>query len=182
MTATFSQIFIQVVFSVKSRKNLIPQENLTEVFEYIAGIIRNKGQKPIIVGGGSNHIHALIGLKPGITVFALVRDIKNNSANFINQQDWLKEKFSWQNGFGAFSYGNSQIEKVNDYIRNQAEYHKTKTFREEFVAFLEIFEVEYEEKGLPPDVEEDLVMSNYRIINCGITHHSLILMVCFFTF
>jgi REP element-mobilizing transposase RayT len=153
MTGTYSQILIQIVFSVKNRKSLIPQENLEEVFEYISGIIRNKGQKPMIVGGVKDHIHILLGMKPGITVSALVRDIKNNSSNFINQQDWLSEKFSWQNGFGAFSYGNSQIEPVFNYIKNQAEHHKTKTFREEFVTFLERFGVEYEEKYLPTQVE-----------------------------
>lgn len=153
MTATYSQILIQIIFSVKNRKSLIPQQNLEEVFEYIAGIIRNKGQKPIIVGGVSNHIHILVGMKPGITVSALVRDVKNNSSNFINQQDWLTEKFSWQNGFGAFSYGNSQIEPVFNYIKNQAEHHKTKSFREEFVTFLERFGVEYEEKYLPVQIE-----------------------------
>ena len=153
MTATFSQIFIQIVFSVKNRKNMIPQENLEEVFEYITGIIRNKGQKPIIVGGISNHLHVFIGLKPGITVSGLVRDIKNNSTNFINQQDWIRKKFAWQNGFGAFSYGNSQVEQVFNYIKNQAEHHKTKTFREEFLAFLQKFNVDYEMKYLPPDLE-----------------------------
>ena len=153
MTTTYSQILIQIVFSVKSRKNLIPQENLEEVFEYMAGIIRNKGQKPIIVGGVSNHIHILVSMRPGTTISTLVRDIKNNSSNFINQKDWLSEKFSWQNGFGAFSYGNSQIEPVFNYIKNQAEHHKTKTFREEFVAFLEKFDVEYEEKYLPTQIE-----------------------------
>lgn len=153
MTATYSQILIQIVFSVKNRKSLIPQKNLEEVFEYMAGIIRNKGQKPIIVGGVSNHIHILLGIKPGITVSALVRDIKNNSTSFINQQDWMVEKFSWQNGFGAFSYGNSQIESVFNYIKNQEEHHKTKTFREEFIRFLEKFEVDFEEKYLPPQIE-----------------------------
>jgi putative transposase len=153
MRATFTQIFIHVVFSVKSRKNLIPQENLEEVFEYISGIIRNKGQKPIIVGGVSGHVHILMGLKPGVTVLAMVKTIKNNSANFINLQDWMREKFAWQNGFGAFSYGSSQVEKVSEYIKHQEELHKTNTFRDEFVAFLEIFEIDYEEKGLPPDIE-----------------------------
>ncbi len=153
MTATYSQILIQIVFSVKNRKSLIPQKNLEEVFEYMAGIIRNKGQKPIIVGGVSNHIHILLGMKPGITVSALVRDLKNNSTNFINQQDWMVEKFSWQNGFGAFSYGLSQVEQVYNYIKNQAEHHKTKTFREEFIGFLEKFEVDFEEKYLPPQIE-----------------------------
>ncbi|MCX6246392.1 MAG: IS200/IS605 family transposase [Bacteroidetes bacterium] len=149
MTATYSQIFIHVVFSVKNKKSLLPPENLEEVFEYISGIIRKKGQKPVIVGGVQNHVHVLIGMKPGVTVSALVRDIKNNSANFINQKDWIREKFSWQNGFGAFSYGSSQVEKVYEYIKNQAQYHKTKTFREEYVLFLERYNVEYQEKEIP---------------------------------
>jgi len=152
MTATYSQIFIQLVFGVKSRKNLIPQENLEEVFGYIAGIIRNKGHKPIIVGGMSNHVHIFIGLKPGVALSSLVRDIKNNSTNFINLQDWIPEKFSWQNGFGAFSYGNSQVEQVFNYIKNQQEHHKTKSFREEYLAFLQKFGVDYEEKYLPPEL------------------------------
>ena len=153
-------IFIQIIFSVKSRKNLIPQKNLEEVFEHIAGIIRNKGQNPVIVGGVSGHIHVFVGLRPEVVVSSMIRDIMNNSAKFINQQGWMPEKFAWHNGFGAFSYGYSQVEKVRNYIKNQAEYHKTKTFREEFVAFLEIFEVEYEEKGLPPDFEERFIMNN----------------------
>jgi len=160
MEKAYSSIFIQIVFSVKSRKNLIPQENLEEVFESIAGIIRNKGLNPVIVGGVSSHIHVFVELKPEVAVSSVVRDIKNISAKFINQEKWMPEKFSWQNGFGAFSYGYSQVEKVRNYIKNQAEYHKTKTFREEFVAFLEIFEVEYEEKGLPPDFEEQVSMSD----------------------
>jgi putative transposase len=153
MTSTFSQIFIQVVFSVKTRKNLIPQEKLEEVFEYIAGIIRNKGHKPIIVGGVSNHVHVFLGFRPGGNISGLVRDLKNNSTNFINQQEWMTDKFSWQNGFGAFSYGKSQVEQVYNYIRNQPEHHKTKSFREEYVIFLEKFGVDFEEKYLPPDIE-----------------------------
>jgi len=105
MTATFSQVFIQVVFSVKSHKNLIPQENLEEVFEYIAGIIRSKGHNPIVVGGVSNHVHIFAGFGPGSNISGFVRYIKNNSANFINRQEWMQDKFTWQNGFGVFSYG-----------------------------------------------------------------------------
>jgi len=153
MEKAYSSIFIQIIFSVNSRKNLIPQENLEEVFEYIAGIIRNKGLNPVIVGGVSGHIHVFVELKPEVVVSNMVRDIKNISAKFVNQEKWMPEKFSWQNGFGAFSYGKSQVEQVHNYIKTQAELHKTKTFREEFVAFLEKFNVEYEENGLPPEIE-----------------------------
>jgi len=149
MTETYSQIFIQIVFWVKCSKNEIPQENLQELFEYIAGIIRNKGQKPIIVGGISNHVHVFIGLKPSATVSAIVRDIKNNSTNFINEKHWLTEKFAWQNGFGSFSYSNSQVERVYNYIKNQAEHHRKKTYKEEYIEFLVKFNVKYNAKYLP---------------------------------
>jgi len=155
MTVTYSQIIIQIVLGVKNPKNLIPEENLPEVFDHITGIIRNKWQKTVIVGGVQDHIHILIRLKPGVPVSSLVRDIKSNSTNFINQQDWMKGKFAWQNGFGAFSYGNSQLELVKNYIKTQAEHHKTMSFREEYIAFLQKFDVVYEEKGLPQDLEKD---------------------------
>jgi putative transposase len=149
MTAMYYQILIHIVFSVKNRKSQIPPENLEEVFAYISGIIRKKGQNPVSVGGVTNHIHLFIGMKPGVSVSTLVRAIKNNSANFINQKDWIREKFSWQNGFGAFSCGSSQVERVHEYIKNQEELHKIKSFREEFVLFLEKYSVEYKEKNIP---------------------------------
>ena len=152
MKGTYSQIFVHIIFSVKKRENLIPENNLDEVFDYIAGVIRNKGQKPIIVGGVSNHIHAFIGLKPDVSVSSIARDIKNNSSKFINQKKWVTGKFNWQNGFGAFTYGNSQVGQVVNYIKNQAEHHKLSSFREEFAGFLERFNVEFEEKNLA-DIE-----------------------------
>jgi len=155
MTVTYSQIIIQIVLGVKNPKNLIPEENLPEVFDHITGIIRNKWQKTVIVGGVQDHIHILIRLKPGVPVSSLVRDIKSNSTNFINQQDWMKGKFAWQNGFGAFSYGNSQVEQVKNYIKTQPEHHKAMSFREEYIAFLQKFDVVYEEKGLPQDLGKD---------------------------
>ena len=153
MEKAFTSVFIHIIISVKSCKNMIPTEHLEEVFENISGIIRIKRQNPVIVGGVSGHVHVFVSLKQGITVTSLVKDIKNNSANYINLQDWMKEKFAWQNGFGAFSYGNSQVEQVSNYIRHQDEIHKTKTFREEYIAFLQKFGVDFEEKGLPPDFE-----------------------------
>lgn len=110
MAGTFSQIHIQVVFAVKGRENLIAKTWNDELNKYIAGIINGKGQKTIIVNGTANHIHAFFGLRPSISLSDLVRDIKNNSTNFINKKKLSKYKFSWQEGFGAFSYGYSQME------------------------------------------------------------------------
>jgi REP element-mobilizing transposase RayT len=148
MPGTFSQVYIQVVFAVKGRNNLIGKQWKDELHKYIAGIIKGKEQKPIIVNGMPDHIHAFIGLRPSMAISDLVRDIKNNSSNFINGKKWVKGRFSWQEGYGAFSYSHSQIETVYNYILNQEQHHRKKTFREEYIAFLKKFDVPYEERFL----------------------------------
>jgi putative transposase len=148
MPGTFSQIYIQVVFAVKGRENLISKEWKEDLHKYIAGIIKGKGQKSIIVNGMPDHIHAFIGLRPAMSISDLVRDIKNNSSNFINDNKFVKGKFSWQEGYGAFSYSHSHIENVYQYILNQEEHHKKKTFKDEYIDFLTKFNVDYDEKYL----------------------------------
>jgi putative transposase len=148
MPSTFSQIYIQYVFAVRGRKNLLQKPWRDEVFKYIAGIIKGKDQKPIIVNGVADHVHVFVGLKPSMRISDLVRDIKNNSSNFINDQKYLTEKFSWQEGYGAFSYAHSQIDNVYRYIANQEEHHKTKNFRKEYLDLLKKYDIEYNEKYL----------------------------------
>ena len=98
MAGTFSQIYIQVVFAVQSRETLLQKPWREEVFKYMAGIIKGKNQKPIIINGISNHVHLFIGLKPSMALSDLVRDVKNNTSNFINNQKFVRGKFSWQEG------------------------------------------------------------------------------------
>ena len=148
MPGTFSQIYIQIVFAVKGRNNFISKSWNTELYKYIAGIIKGKEQKPIIVNGMPDHIHAFIGLRPAMPIPAIARDIKNNSSNFINAQKFIKRKFSWQEGYGAFSYSHSHMGNVYHYILNQERHHKKKTCREEYLELLKKFEIEYEEKYL----------------------------------
>ncbi|HAY3564382.1 TPA: IS200/IS605 family transposase [Elizabethkingia meningoseptica] len=148
MAGTFSQIYIQYVFTVKGRQNLLRKPWREEVFKYIAGIIKEKGQKSIIVNGVADHVHVFVGLKPSMNISDLVRDIKNNSSKFINEQNWVTGKFCWQEGYGVFSYAHSQIDSVYQYILNQEEHHRTKTFKEEYLYFLKKFEIEYDEKYL----------------------------------
>jgi len=112
MPGTFSQLYIQYVFAVKGRENLIRPAFENEVYKYIAGIIYGKEQKPLAVNGMPDHIHVLVGLKPAMRISDLIRDIKNNSCNFINEKGWLKQKFSWQEGYGVFSYSESNYGKV----------------------------------------------------------------------
>ncbi len=148
MAGTFSQIYIQIVFAVKGREYVIHKAWKNELHKYISGIITGKGQKSIIVNGMPDHIHAFVGLKPSMCVSDLVRDVKNNSSKFINDRKLVKGRFSWQEGYGAFSYGHSQIERVYNYIFNQEEHHKKKTFRNEYLEFLKKFEVEHDEQYL----------------------------------
>lgn len=148
MAGTFSQIYIQVVFAVQGRQNLLQKEWRQEVFKYMAGIIKNKGQKPIIVNGVEDHVHVFIGLKPAMAISDLARDVKNNSSNFINDHSWINGRFNWQEGYGAFSYSHSQIEAVYHYIENQEQHHVRQSFKDEYLDFLKKFEVEYDMKYL----------------------------------
>ncbi|MFB6320895.1 IS200/IS605 family transposase [Saccharicrinis sp. FJH54] len=148
MAGTYSQIYLQYVFIVQGRENLLHKKWRSELFKYIAGIIKGKNQKPIIVNGYLDHVHAFIGLKPSMPISDLIRDIKNNSANFINNQNFIKGKFKWQEGYGVFSYSRSQLETVYNYIANQEVHHTIKTFKEEYFELLKEFEVEYNESYL----------------------------------
>lgn len=146
MPNTYSQIYIQIVFAVKGRENLIAKEHREELHKYITGIVTNRGQKLLALFAMPDHVHILIGLKPSISISDLVRDIKAGSSKFINESNWLKCKFNWQEGFGAFSYSKSNFNHVVKYILNQEEHHKKRTFKEEYLDFLEKFEIEYDTK------------------------------------
>jgi REP element-mobilizing transposase RayT len=148
MPGTYSQLYIQIVFAVKGRQNLIEKEWRDELHKYISGIITSKGQKSIIVNGVADHIHCFVGLKPAMAISDLVRDIKNNSSKYVNENGWVKGKFRWQEGFGSFSYSHSHIDNVYRYILNQEEHHKKKTFKQEYLEFLEKFRIEFNEKYL----------------------------------
>ena len=148
MANTYTKIYMQVVFAVQNRQCLIRKENKEELHKYITGIVRNKKQKMIAIHCMPNHIHIFIGMKPSIALSDLVRDIKSNSSAFINEKKWVRGKFNWQEGFGAFSYGHSQIDVVAKYIQNQEKHHEKKTFKQEYLEMLQKFEIEYNEEYL----------------------------------
>ena len=148
MPNTYTQIYIQIVFAVQGRANLISKNNREELHKYITGIVKNREQKMLSIFCMPDHTHLLVGIKPSVSISDLVRDIKSGSSNFVNEQKWIQGKFNWQEGFGAFSYSRSQIDTVAKYILNQEEHHKKKTFKEEYIDFLQKFEVEYDEKYL----------------------------------
>ncbi|MCP5061919.1 MAG: IS200/IS605 family transposase [Ignavibacteriae bacterium] len=143
MTNTFTQIYIQIVFSVKNRQSLISQNKKEDLHKYIAGVVQNKKCKLLAINSMSDHIHLFVGFHPTICISNLVKDIKISSDGKIREQKWIKSKFGLQDGFGAFSYSKSQVDSVCKYIMNLEEHHKKVTFKEVYVNFLEIFEIDY---------------------------------------
>ncbi len=145
---TFSQIYIQIIFAVKGRNSFIKQEWEENLYKYISGIINNKGQKTLAINGTADHIHILIGMKPSCCLSDLVREIKKSSNKFIAENKYSKFKFSWQEGYGAFSYSHSALDNVIRYINNQKEHHKKKLFKDEYKDFLTKFRIEHKDEYL----------------------------------
>jgi REP element-mobilizing transposase RayT len=148
MPNTYSQIYIQIVFTVKGRRNFIKEPFREEVQKYMSGIVSNKNQKMYAIYCMPDHTHILVSIKPNIAISDLVRDIKSNSTSFIKEKKILDEDFSWQEGFGAFSYSKSQSQQVVNYILNQPLHHQKKNFKEEYVEFLRNYDIAYDEKYL----------------------------------
>ncbi len=148
MAGTFSQIYIQIVFAVKGRGSLINASWEEELYKYMTGIVQNKGQKILAINGMPDHIHVFIGMKPSCCLSDLVREIKKASNEFVNEKKFSKFKFQWQEGYGAFSYSHSNLDNVVKYVLNQKEHHKKKSFKEEYLEFLEKFEIEFKDEYL----------------------------------
>ena len=145
MANTYTQIYVHVVFAVEGRQSIIPTENKEELHKYITGILTRQKQKLIAVNSMPDHIHILVGQKPDISLSDLVGDIKTGSTNHINRSGWVAGRFSWQEGFGAFSYSHSQLGTVIRYIQNQ-ERHHAKKFQDEYRTLLERFDVPHDER------------------------------------
>ncbi|MCF6269067.1 MAG: IS200/IS605 family transposase [Melioribacteraceae bacterium] len=148
MANTYHQVYIHLVFSVKSRSNLIPKEKKNELHKYITGVVQNKKCKIIAINSMPDHIHIFIGLHPTIAISNLVKEIKIASTDLVKRKRWSKIKFNWQDGFGVFSHSHSQIDKVYKYIMNQEDHHKKRTFKDEYKDFMKKYGVEYDEKYL----------------------------------
>jgi len=146
MSNTYTQIHIQIIFAVQYRAAMIDENWKNELYKYISGIIRSQKHKLVIINGTSDHVHILIGYRPHQALSDLVQDIKGGSSKWINENKYFKVKFNWQKGYAAFSYSQSHLTKVIDYIKNQEQHHKKKTFIDEYKEFLKAFNVEYDER------------------------------------
>jgi putative transposase len=145
---TFTQMYVQLVFAVKNRDAVLTEDIRKRVFEYMSGIITSLKHKSIIVNGTSNHVHILLGLNPSISVSDTVHDIKRSSSLFINNERLCPGRFSWQEGYGGFTYSRSQITYVYNYIKNQESHHKKKTFHDEYIDTLNKYELEFDQHFL----------------------------------
>ncbi|MEK6324260.1 MAG: IS200/IS605 family transposase, partial [Acidobacteriota bacterium] len=128
------------------RQSLIKSDFKEELQKYITGILRKQGQKLIEINCMPDHAHLLLGLKPSIALSDLIRDVKSDSTEFINRKGWIRGKFNWQEGFGAFSYSHSHLDTVVRYIRNQEKHHAKKSFRSEYLTLLKRFDIAYDSK------------------------------------
>ncbi|GAA4405321.1 hypothetical protein GCM10023187_23550 [Nibrella viscosa] len=148
MPNTFTQLYVQIVFAVKGRQSLILPEHKERLHQYITGVVRNRQQKLLAVHCMPDHTHLFIGFSPTLAIADLVRDVKTQSSRFIREQKITPFSFAWQEGYGAFTYAQSQIDAVCRYIHNQEQHHRKRTFKEEYVEFLDKFGVEYDQKYL----------------------------------
>jgi len=153
MANTYTQIHIHVIFAVKNRIGLIQKEWKDQLYKYIVGIIGNNNHKVLAINGMPDHLHIFLGLRPTQSISDLMQDIKGSSSKWINDQKFVKGRFEWQEGYGAFSYGKSQVENVINYIRNQEIHHHKETFIEEYKSFLHKFDIQINERYLFKDPE-----------------------------
>lgn len=148
MANTYTQIYLHLVFAVQNRISLIHHEWKDELCKYITGIVQNNGHKLIAINGTSNHLHTAVGYKPHQPIPDLLQDIKGCSSKWINDMKFVIGKFNWQQGYGAFSFSHSHIDRIVKYINNQEQHHKRKTFHEEYLELLKKYDVIYNEKSL----------------------------------
>jgi putative transposase len=146
MANTYTQVYIQLVFAVEGRQSLIAGDHKEELYKYITGAFRNKKQTIIAINGMPDHIHILFGQTPTTALSDLVKEVKVASSDLVNEKKWVRGKFNWQEGFGGFSYSRSDLDRVAAYVRNQEKHHASRSFREEYLKLLELFEVEYNPK------------------------------------
>jgi REP element-mobilizing transposase RayT len=146
MANTYTQLYIQFVFSVKGRQNLVKESFREELEKVICGIITNHNCKTYAIYCNPDHTHIFIGMHPNISPSKLMEQVKSGSSKWINEKKLIKGQFNWQKGFGAFSYSKSHIDRVVKYVLNQPQHHKKQSFREEYLLLLDKFEVDYKAK------------------------------------
>jgi len=145
---TFTQMYVQLVFAVAKKEAVLSKQIRPRVFMYVSGIIKGLKHKSLIVNGVPDHIHILLGLNPSVSVSDTVHGIKRGSSIFINDNKLVQGRFSWQEGYGGFTYSRSQVEEIYKYIENQETHHAKRSFREEYMSILDKNDVDYDQRFL----------------------------------
>ena len=148
MANTYTQLYTQYVFSVQGRHSFIRESFRDEIEKVMCGIITNHKCKPLAIYCNPDHTHIFVGIHPTIAPSKLMEQVKSGSSKWLNDKNIISGKFSWQDGFGAFTYSRSQIDQVVKYVLNQPEHHKKQSFREEYLLLLEKFDIKYDPKYL----------------------------------
>ncbi|WP_318349074.1 IS200/IS605 family transposase [Aquipluma nitroreducens] len=146
MANTYTQLYIHYVFAVQNRLSLINDNWQSDLYKYMNGIIEQQGHKPFVINGMPDHVHVLVSMSPKQAPSDLMFHIKRSSSLWINKHKFVAGIFSWQEGFGAFTYGKSQLPNISRYIDNQQKHHQKHTFYEEYLDFLKAFEIKYDER------------------------------------
>ena len=144
MSHSYVSSLFHCVFSTKNRRKLIDQELQERLWPYLGGIAKENKFKALAVGGIEDHIHMLLSLPASISLSKAMQLVKGGSSKWIRDEFPERHDFSWQDGYGAFSIGISQVEETKRNIANQREHHKTRTFQEEYLAFLDKHGVQYD--------------------------------------
>ena len=155
MANTYTQIHIHAVFAVQNRISLINKDWQERMYKYIIAIVQKHGHKVLSIGGMPDHVHILFGFRPTQSLSALMQEVKRDTSEWINQNKFVKGRFTWQEGYGAFSYSKSQISSVANYIENQEKHHAKRIFTEEYRKILDDFGVEYNDRYIFHEIEED---------------------------
>ena len=153
MPNTYTQLYVHIVFAVTQRACVIGKEHKEHLQKYITGIVTRRGQKLLAINCMPDHTHILVGFKPDESLSDLVGKIKTGSTNHINEQRWLGCRFSWQEGFGAFTVSHSHLDVVIRYIGNQEKHHRRKSFQQEYLEFLKRHNVPYDDRYVFKPVE-----------------------------
>lgn len=146
MANSYNQVYIQAVFAVKYRRAVLHKEWRHQVFAVMGNLINETGCKTMIVNGVEDHVHLFFSLKPTLSLAEVMKVVKAKSSKFINESGFLSHRFEWQRGYGVFSYSQSAVKNVFNYIERQERHHAKKSMKEEYIEYLERFEIEYDEK------------------------------------
>ena len=146
--STYTQILYQIVFSTKYREKVLIKDNREELFKYIWGVLKSKNCHLYRINGVEDHLHIVTHLHPSVSLASLVKDIKVSSSIYIKENNLFEGFSNWQEGYGAFTYTVKEKDRLIEYVKNQEEHHRKKTFKDEYIELLKEHNIDFDERYL----------------------------------